>query len=83
MISLTFSTYTFFIDCKYQGSNLSKDKPAPPLLVIHGGRDMLVPFNLTEYFKVHSIISFQNSVNAGNQDYFDVRERIRTLMSKV
>jgi acetyl esterase/lipase len=24
---------------------LSEDKPTPPLLVIHGGRDMLVPFN--------------------------------------
>lgn len=24
---------------------LSKDKPTPPLLTIHGGRDMLVPFN--------------------------------------
>ncbi len=24
---------------------LSADKPTPPLLVIHGGRDMLVPFN--------------------------------------
>lgn len=24
---------------------LSEDKPVPPLLIIHGGRDMLVPFN--------------------------------------
>ena len=28
-----------------RGKELSKEKETPPLLLIHGGRDMLVPFN--------------------------------------